>query len=237
MEFGNHIKGTIIPAGTTPLQTASYYKPDSFPRIGLPYALNEHDILAQENYDNQQFTTCLAIRNTNCVPSLVLSASTLETGVYQAARYLSTNGEVMINSNSTVVFEAGESIVLEEGFVTGDEADFSTSLTDCGDASNIKMLEQRAQSTVNSDPEYFLNLVPNPATQYTWLEFEAMSNGEGKYLIYNQQGIILQQESISFQGGKNRQLLDLTQFESGLYYLMLVLENRINTEKIIVMRM
>lgn len=67
-QFGNNVKGDIMPAGTGALYEVSllydhppawWFSGDPFPPIGPPQPLNEHDIPAKIRYESgQHFATC-----------------------------------------------------------------------------------------------------------------------------------------------------------------------------------
>jgi hypothetical protein len=234
LEFGNNIKGEIIPAATFPTQLASYYKPDVFPKIGLPYALNEHNILAQQNFVNGQLTTCLEIRNSDCPSRLSLTAGTVNTGIYKAAQQITTTGNVIIAANSNVVFGAGENIVLEEGFITEDGADFTMVLQNC-DTGEIQSIENRSTTSTALSTTPSLSLAPNPVSDYAWIKFNTDTENIVKYLIYDQQGRLVQENYFKSKQGENEYFLDVQQLSGGFYVLLLVMEQTTLTAKIMVL--
>jgi hypothetical protein len=72
---------------------------------------------------------------------------------------------------------------------------------------------------------------PNPATSQATLEINGL-NQDAKIVISDLQGRILSQDQIS--AGTNRYTINVSEMASGVYYIRIVTDNVVSTQKLIV---
>ncbi len=76
-----------------------------------------------------------------------------------------------------------------------------------------------------------VSLYPNPATSQATLEINGL-NQDAKIVISDLQGRILSQDQIS--AGKTRYTINVSEMASGVYYIRIVTDSVVSTQKLIV---
>jgi hypothetical protein len=76
-----------------------------------------------------------------------------------------------------------------------------------------------------------VSLYPNPATSQATLEINGL-NQDAKIVISDLQGRILSQDQIN--AGTNRYTINVSEMASGVYYIRIVTDNVVSTQKLIV---
>ncbi|MCT4623496.1 MAG: PKD domain-containing protein [Schleiferiaceae bacterium] len=97
----------------------------------------------------------------------------------------------------------------------------------------INILDPNATVSINEDQISEFNLFPNPAGDFTRLEFNAFKANKAKFTLTNLNGQILKTESLEFKPGSNRIEINMSNLNEGLYLLHFETEGFTKTAKLI----
>ena len=165
--------------------------------------------------------------------NLNLTDNPLANGIYQAQEKLETTGEVNINAGSEVMFKAGESITLNEGFHAIAGSDFTALIEACAAAlveSNpvgSRQLavgdEQENNNDFTSHDQPALKAYPNPTRQLTTIELDLPKATPVQLDLYDLNGrkIANITNDAAMQAGRYQYEWQCENVPNGLYLLVL----------------
>lgn len=170
------------------------------------------------------------------------------TGVYKAYLTINTSGNATVKSNEFASFVSGNLIELNPGFSTENGAIFTASISSdpCGgnqmsraelsdsgsfnkfdlgyNVNSIEVTPTNTANVVDTEVETVFGF-PNPFNNYLTLEFQVENEGQVEFIIYNSlmQKVIV--EFANFNSGTQRQTLDTSMLNDGLYFYCLKVGN------------
>jgi len=165
---------------------------------------------------------------------------------YQTSKDIYTNGNVRLNTRTT--YQAGRSIVLNPGFQVDAGIEFIADIEDCegeeeeiGDGLAIQeevIIEQKQliKTTISSE-DLLVKVVPNPFTSYTKIQYEVPKDTKLNMSLYDMQGKkirVLQENSYHLKGSYEFHL-DLSIYNSGMYFIHLQTPTISRVEKLILL--
>jgi hypothetical protein len=77
------------------------------------------------------------------------------------------------------------------------------------------------------------SIFPNPVSSLLNLKFMSTEAGKTNVLIYNTMGDIVKSEAIELKIGENNSVINLSKLPSSVYTIQMLLDGKIQTEKII----
>jgi hypothetical protein len=92
---------------------------------------------------------------------------------------------------------------------------------------SIKSVNMSTKSDVN------FSIFPNPVSSLLNLKFMSTEAGKTNVLIYNTMGDIVKSEAIELKIGENNSVINLSKLPSSVYTIQMLLDGKIQTEKII----
>ncbi|MFK7937487.1 MAG: T9SS type A sorting domain-containing protein [Saprospiraceae bacterium] len=136
------------------------------------------------------FQFVLSIVN-DCENDLTFIDETVFAGVHQAAVEINTMGNVFIEANSTVSFQAGNTITLNSGFQTMAGSEFMAEIFNCELPANRELTESEALSTFSSPASitsHALKTYPNPFQENTTIQYVLKQTNKVNLAIYDLAG-------------------------------------------------
>ena len=237
---------------------------------GSTYAPDTRNIMSYTLIDCMQwFTTGQGNRmrnlilNSNTLDDFVIRENiTIEGSIGGSNHYYGVEGIITSSAGhirTNVVYEAGDAVILEEGFyVSASSATVEAriGMYSClnpliknegkigkGDNSEVPINEiapdkNASISNMKIGKELFnkpLSVIPNPFTNTFNVEFELETEGETSLIIYDALGRVVETVIVNttLSIGKHQYQIDGTRLESGLYYATLQTTNGTQTMKII----
>lgn len=172
-----------------------------------------------------------------CAPTLNL-ADAQQSGTSQAANTLTAS--CLIPSSQEVIFKAGESITLQNGFTVATGGIFLATIESCTAANlnnNINLpVNQPITANLTLPPEQpILSVSPNPFRQHTMIDFSLPSSGNVNLAIYDMQGRQLKTliDGEYREAGRQEVEFYADGLGKGIYFVSLRTVDRVETKKII----
>ena len=181
----------------------------------------------------------LTAKDCNCVEeNLILN------GLLNTNKSYQTNGGItsteMISGNSTVVYNAGTSITLKNGFSVSDGVSFRAFIDGCTVNLNPELEEKTTSRTSISKGKLKKEMValvvtPNPFQGYFSINYSLPEAGRTNLAVYDVLGkIVIELLATDYQDtGIYEFDVNGYDLEKGLYFVVLKMENKIVTKKLI----
>lgn len=171
--------------------------------------------------------------NKNCEQDLVVSGSPIQTNIYEAEQTITSDG--VINTNSTVVFKAGNIITLKNGFYAKVGCDFTAQIGSVN-CTTSAVSREGIQSII--DNTAFLRCFPNPVHNNLTINFRLNQSKEIVIQLYELSGkeVFSLQKEIINPNIAQQEIIDLSSVADGFYYLILKDKDEFISEKIVVLK-
>jgi photosystem II stability/assembly factor-like uncharacterized protein len=166
---------------------------------------------------------------------LMLGDEMLPSATYSGLQTL-TSGNT-IGSGSTVHFKAGNTITLTTGFHALSGSVFTAKIEACPPpvppVSPIATREGLTRSEVVK-----LALWPNPAREETMVAFSLPEAGRAYLDVYSSRGVQMRRllDNVQIEKGVHQQRLETTNFQSGLYFIVLRTANGTATKSLMIIK-
>jgi hypothetical protein len=162
-----------------------------------------------------------------------------------------TNGLVTVNSNLNVVYKAGESVHLKDGFDATFGSDFEAkielSILYCDGSSEYQSRKindkfpqvEREVTIINREQENEISIFPNPSSGYLSFNMFTNENAELLITIEDISGKLLLSQKVNPTRGYNQNELNISDFVNGIYIIKISSckdGNLIKTAKIILQK-
>jgi hypothetical protein len=158
------------------------------------------------------------------------------------------SGDVIVNQGSKLTLTVGESIILKSGFTAEEGSEFIAQIREEQDCNTLlqtvagngdsgledntyienKSTENQIFSIITETEKEF-TIFPNPTTDKLYISCNKYLDAFYNVDIIDQNGSIL----ISVKNQGRNTILDLSSLTSGIYFVRILLENKLFTEKII----
>ncbi len=170
-----------------------------------------------------------------CPPTLDVTA-VADGQVYQAANTLTSS--IVIPSNNTVTFLAGQSITLGVGFEAAPTTGFTftAAIANCAPPQTLQAPAVARNNNLAEQTD--LSIYPNPARETVTIDYQLGAVSTASIGLYNLTGKkvtdILPMQSQA--EGKYQQQLNLTNLQAGMYFVLLQTETEQISKKLILVR-
>lgn len=165
------------------------------------------------------------------------------TNTISAAKYITANGT--ISEESTIIFEAGDSIVLKSGFTVAAGATFTAQIKDCTESVVVSTFATQRSITdiqtnlkVNLRNELALSIYPNPSFGDAKVIFKLTANSPISIYLFDHSGRMLHEFLASKMMTIGQHELPIADIElyNGLFYVVLQTPSEKVTKKMIVLK-
>lgn len=173
-----------------------------------------------------------------CLENLIFNNQTILAGTYTISNTITTNGQVLLANDSSVVLEAGKAIILNPGFHATKETIFIAQIESCeNDILNLATVEKVRLNQRLDNINTTLFVRPNPFRQSTIIEYTIETSQAVNLIIYNLNGQIVKRlvNSAIKEKGKHSCNLDRTNLKAGMYLAVLTTEKERLSQKIILL--
>lgn len=190
------------------------------------------------------------VADNNCEQDTLVFAHVItSSGAFDAAQLIVSEAVVELGSNVTYI--AGESIKLMPGFKAVKNSHFKAIIDPCsaefsegGSAYEIEEEEEtahEAEERTSDDNENavatFLKVAPNPARNWTRIEYAISQEGPLNLSVFNASGNLVQQlYSGNHPAQTSYKEFPAHQLMGGIYYVVLQTPNQTITEKMVVIK-
>lgn len=242
--YGNNVKGTITPVGSSSLSNSSLYRntppyyffvPNTFPSIGLPNNNGSGTIPAVMNYNAG--TPCNCNSTTIILPIVLKSFTAFANGCNAMLQWTANdeNGDhYTIESSSDGLHFTTLKIVNADGSNGGSVYSFTLLQPDVTKWYRLKMTgknEGIAYSRIapvsnRCNKQAVFTVHPNPVSDQLTINYEATTAGQASIWVNDAAGKTVVKKDIAMQTGANSWLFDMQALPPGLYYLQLRNGNR-----------
>lgn len=206
---------------------------EAFARRGLGFSADQGSSNSRsdgtESFDLPPDLVC-----ETCDSDLTLNDNPISAGTYSSVDSINSAG--IVPADSIVTFEAGELIRLSDGFVAENGATFTARIQTC--VSNIQEneIEERREEIATMDGE--VKVFPNPFSEQTTVEVQLAEESDLQIELYNLNGkristIIVNKK---MQADTYQFPINTTSLESGIYLLMIQIGDKIQTQKLSLIR-
>ncbi|MEM6698291.1 MAG: beta-propeller fold lactonase family protein, partial [Bacteroidota bacterium] len=168
------------------------------------------------------------------IAQLEITAIITSDSLFNSADTILTTGTVEIEANDTIIFEAADLILLQQGFHAKANSAFQARIlpSACGDATqNIQSeVESRSQEVATNettaqivqDNDMQLIASPNPLRAFTQLEFYIPKEGAIHIYLSNMQGqMVYEQHFSNLAVGWQQTQISVPHLPDGMYFLQL----------------
>ncbi len=100
---------------------------------------------------------------------------------------------------------------------------------------SMSLLLTNIEDIVKKEGFYLMQNRPNPASQYTDIEFIMDKSGEVEFQLTNTSGLIVESRKIESKVGLNKLRIDLNKLAAGIYYYSVDFKGMKKTRKMVVM--
>ena len=177
-----------------------------------------------------------------CIANRVV-ADNIASGNYNASQTITTSTSNPVEISTIATFKAGESITLNEGFHAKQGSVFSALIENC--ASNLMqenpIIESRSLAitpfeTFTQIPT--LTIYPNPFLQSSSIQFSLPSANTINIQLIDSHGRLVQELATNAikDAGVHQIRLDAAHLNSGIYFIRLVTDGEILTERVVLQR-
>jgi len=195
---------------------------------------------------NERATTIMAFSQP--ADNLIVLNSDVSDGAYIdaiAKQSISSNGNVVVESETNVSFRAGNNINLQLGFKAEEGAEFTASIQDISDCgSSTKSGKVLVDQNYNNDEDISveeinnvsISVFPNPTNDLLNIEYTLINSTTVSIEIVNflnQKVKVLSSSKIQNAGIYNEEY-SVSELLSGTYFLILTIENQKKINKIII---
>ncbi|MEM9884725.1 MAG: T9SS type A sorting domain-containing protein [Bacteroidota bacterium] len=192
----------------------------------------------QEDGRWQVFVKELTELSPTCPVNLSVNGNPIEGGIYSALNTITSTGRVA--ANTSVTFEAGQSIVLSPNFRVEKNASFTAqigSFSECETEQSTQSIEERT-AEISTLQENQISIFPNPSRQQTNIALRMDVDAEVVIDLYDLTGKqLLKVLPATYQEkGVLTARLDTDQLNAGIYLLIFRIGDRIETRKLSVVR-
>ena len=202
----------------------------------------------------------MLFKKDKCLGNIIVTAPTSK--YLQSYNYIKTSGNVVIPSETSYTYKAGDYIEFNEGFETSNNTELVAELYNCnnGTSPNLRsengleilevsesdnsgienaiMNENRLKEQSEINIASKSSLVPNPATSTVSLEIyseiSTNANIQMKDIAGSQNDTETKQIAVS--KGKNSILLDISHLSPGVYLCVLNIQGKTETLRLVVVR-
>lgn len=178
-----------------------------------------------------------------CQEEVVCNDNLTETNTISAAKFITANGTIA--AESTIIFEAGDSIVLKSGFSVAAGATFTAQIKDCTEnelietpANQRNTFSSPTNSVVNPLKEMELSIQPNPSFGKAKILFELPENSPITIHLFDHSGKLLKEllHSKNLAAGQHELQVLGVDLYSGLFYVVLQTPTLKKTQKMVVIK-
>lgn len=177
----------------------------------------------------------------NCPDTLTFTNETIVADTYKAADIIKTIGNVIVADNSTVNFQAGKAVHLNNGFHAVAGSNFSAQIIDCSPVASLSTIESKINH--QSFPEKLLvvqtslKVYPNPFYHTTTIEYQLNKVEEVELYIYSLSGKLIKTMVKNERQPKGIYQYDFSKenLPEGMYLLYLKTEKEQLIKKIMLM--
>lgn len=161
----------------------------------------------------------------NCFNDRIFSDvlySNISSGTYKAANTISTSGTIALAANATVIFEAGQSITLSEGF-TASGASFTARIAACSVSLETPAVESRTANGASLENEVSnITIYPNPTRTSSIIEYELPTAQEVSINAFDLSGSLVKTfaQGALQNSGKHIVTVDVSNWNAGMYYVV-----------------
>lgn len=180
-----------------------------------------------------------------CQRGLSINDNPLHCGIYMASDTITSSG--MIPSDSTITFQAGQSITLRPGFHAAAGSNFVARIQDCtagtvqpGDST---VLDEQPDLPTSIEPEVALppvtslSIAPNPFRNETVIRYNLQEKCQTQLTLFDMLGRTkVLQPGILREAGYQEYRLDGTHLMSGIYFVRLHAGDEVITQKVQVLK-
>jgi len=211
----------------------------------IPMSLNSANlsITLEYNDDNEwawgfgfdNFGLCGDEISDPCPPTLAengdpMNNNEIEPDTYKAQNTITSTG--VVASPTTVTFEAGQSIILSPDFMAENGSTFTARIQACMPAADNSVVEERNEEVIPVSDE--IRVYPNPFSHFTTIEVQLAEQVDLEIELYSLTGKKLKiiTTSNQIQAGNYQFSIDASNFDSGIYLLMIRIDDEIQTRKL-----
>lgn len=190
-----------------------------------------------------------------CVFNLNFSNQILSnTILYSVINNITAGNNTIISSNSNIVFEAGNSIILEPGFSTSPNTTFIAQIQECARAltttdvdeinpdSNtnnpLNITSTEAKKIIDEKNNFNINVNPNPASNEITIEIETKKEDIITINLYDINTHLVKTiiNHKSFEKGVNVIKFNCSEIANGVYFIKIGIGNEMIAKKIAILK-
>ena len=183
--------------------------------------------------------------STACSEEFIYVSSTPANNPVSAISEIISDWDINPNQNpQTIIFKAGESITLMDGFHARAGSSFRAYIEACGsflllnqDNTQVVLPEEITESvSVSNKPR--LSIMPNISSTETTIEMTTYDDQEFQLFVINQNGQTVRTllNGVNLSAGIHNFSLRLDQFNAGMYYITMISRSGIQTERLVVVK-
>ncbi len=177
-----------------------------------------------------------------CQETVICDDNFTEDYTLSAAKYISANGA--ISTSNTVIFEAGDSIVLKPGFAVAAGATFTAQIKACTEntlvtplATQRNALHSTTDLNISSPTSLELTIYPNPSMGNVTILFELSEESPINIHLFDHSGKLLHELLVAEKLSAGPHELAISKaLYSGLFYVVLQTPTAQVTQKMIVVK-
>ncbi|MEN0045462.1 MAG: 3-coathanger stack domain-containing protein [Bacteroidota bacterium] len=165
-----------------------------------------------------------------CDDDLTLNDDPIMAGTYSAANSINSSGT--IQSPDAVTFEAGQVIQLNDGFIAENGSTFTARIQAC--TSTAQATVESREEKIFTKIEHEIKVFPNPFRDQTTINIELITESDLQIDLFDMNGRKI--KSIApdsyLQTGTYQFNVDAKELESGIYMLVIRIDDTIQTRKL-----
>ncbi len=187
------------------------------------------------------FTTDYFSLLQNCPSDLNLSGM-IASGLYVAENFITSNGT--IGAGGKVIYQAGEEIILTDGFTAATGSDFWALIRECGNLSPLlpdeepaDVAQEKAKQSLTLPPTEQIACYPNPTRQDATIELRLPTSERVVVRVLDVRGYereVLLTELLA--EGTHQVYWNAANYESGLYLIQMKTPRGVQTVKVFVVK-
>lgn len=177
-----------------------------------------------------------------CQEEVVCNDNFTEDNTISAAKYISANGAISISN--TVIFEAGDSIVLKPGFSVAAGATFTAQIKACTENSLVSTIATQRNTlnsitdlSIKSPTSLDLTIYPNPSMGNATILFKLSEDSPINIHLFDHAGRLLHKLLVAEKLSAGPHELAISEaLYSGLFYVVLQTPTAQVTQKMVVVK-
>ncbi len=237
--YGNNVKGTITPTGTSALNDRSLYRITppyyfvqsfNFPTIGLPNTNGSGATPALMNYN--MGTACNCSSTTIILPIVLQSFTAFANGCNAMLQWVANDkagDNYIIENSSDGVHFAASKTVTADGNTNGSIYSFTLPQTDAMKWYRLKMggkdgsvtYSRMAAVNIRCKEQSLFSAYPNPVSDHLTISYHSYVAAQAAIWVNDAAGKTVIKKDILMQTGANSWPLDMQSLLPGLYYVQL----------------